>query len=140
MVAITVDFDKFISYFPYFKGKVDADGVQSAYEGAKSVIAVNVGEIVLPLENQTRGIYLATAHQAYLMLNPNLVSQGKVSNASEGSVSAGFVQPTYKSWLDYWLSLTPYGIELLAILSQVQPPMPRRPLSINPYYGALFNV
>ncbi len=140
MVAITVNYDTFISYFPYFKDKIDAEGVQSAYEGAKSVIAVNVGEIVLPVENQTRGVYLATAHQAYLTLNPNLVSQGKVSNASEGSASAGFVQPAYKNWLDYWLSLSAYGIELLSILAQVQPPLPRRPLGSIPYYEALFNV
>lgn len=140
MVAITVDYDKFMTYFPYFVGKLTEESVQASYEGAKSVISVNIGEIVLPVENQVRGVYLATAHQAYLMLNPNLISQGKVSNASEGSVSAGFVQPQYKGWLDYWLSLTPYGIELLAILAQVQPPMPRRPAEINPYYVGLFRV
>lgn len=139
MVAIVVDYQKFLSLFPAFTNVTEAQ-VLSAYDGAKSNIAVNVGEIVLPEENQVRGVYLATAHQLYLMLNPDIISQGKVSSASEGSVSASFVQPPYKSWLEYWLSLTPYGIELLGILSQVQPPMPRRPRKIYPYYNGGFVV
>lgn len=134
---ITVDLDTFLKYFPYFDNKVTEESLQSAYAGAGSFISTNEGAIKLPLNLQTRGVYLATAHVLYLGLNPDLVSQGKVASASEGSVSAGFVQPQYKNWLEYWLSLSPYGLELLAILSQVQPPMPRRPKGFYPYYVGL---
>ncbi len=134
MTAITIDYQTFITWFPYFTDKVTEEQVNAAYEGAKSYIAVNYGEIVLPAENQKRGVYLATAHQMYLGLNPQLATQGKVSSATEGSVSAGFVTPPYKNWFEYWLSLSPYGLELLALLSQVQPPMPRKPVNVYPYY------
>ena len=140
MAVITVDLDTFLKYFPYFVGKATAESLASAYEGAASVISVEEGGIVLPLNLQTRGVYLATAHTLYLQLNPNLVSQGKVASATEGSVSASFVQPPYKSWLEYWLSLSPYGIELLSILAQVQPPLPRKPLNDYPYYKGGFGV
>lgn len=141
MKKITVDPDYFLQYFPYFQNKnLTPETIGIAYEGASTVISTNLGEMELPKEQQIRGVYLATAHQLYLNLNPDIASQGKVASASEGSVSASFTQPQYKNWLDYWLSLSPYGIELMALLSQVQPPMPRRPVSNYPYYGAGFIV
>lgn len=131
---ITVDYNTFLSWFPAL-GTPTAAEVNAAYAGASSIISTHYGEIVLPAANQERGVYLATAHQLYLTQNPSLASQGKVSSATEGSVSASFAQPPYKNWLDYWLSLSPYGLELLALLSQVQPPMPRKPFNRYPYYN-----
>lgn len=136
--TICVELSTFKAWFPALDG-ITREQLEGAYEGAKSIISTNYGEIVLPKDLQKRGVYLATAHQYYISKNPDIVSQGKVANASEGSVSAGFVQPQYKNWLDYWLSLSPYGVELLGILTQVQPPLPRRPIGANPYYkGAFF--
>lgn len=132
---ITVDYKTFLSWFPAL-GNPTEEEVNSAYAGASSIISVHYGEIVLPSQNQQRGVYLATAHQLFLMQNPSIAAQGKVASATEGSVSAGFAQPPYKNWFDYWLSLSPYGMELLALLSQVQPPMPRRPVGSYPYYQA----
>lgn len=137
MTRITVDYNTFINWFPYFDGKITEDSLQFAYDGADSFISTTVGNIVLSLKNQTRGVYLATAHQMYINLNPDLVSQGKVASASEGSVSASFSQPQYKNWYEYWLSLSPYGLELLSLLSQVQPPMPRKPSNVYPYYKGI---
>lgn len=42
---------------------------------------------------------------------------GAVTSASEGSVSASFQPPPAKSALQYWLSSTPYGVQLWALLS-----------------------
>lgn len=140
MAVITVDYNTFLGLFPYFDGKVTEQSVQAAYNGASSVIAVNEGAIVLPLQSQIRGVYLATAHVMYLQLNPDLAAQGKVASASEGSVSASFTQPQYKNWLEYWLSLSPFGLELLSILAQVQPPFPRKPDNRYPYYKGGFGV
>lgn len=140
MAVITVDYNTFITYFPYFKDKITSESLQAAYSSASSVIAINEGAIVLPLDSQIRGVYLATAHTLYLQLNPALAAQGKVASATEGSVSASFTQPQYKNWLEYWLSLSPYGLELLAILAQVQPPLPRKPDNRYPYYKGGFGV
>lgn len=129
---MTVDFDKFKAWFPELNA--DRDMMQSAYAGAESFISTRLGTIVLDKEMQIRGVYLATAHNLYLRQNPQVVSQGKVASATEGSVSASWTQPAYKSWTDYMLSLTPYGLELLTILARVQPPMPRRPYAQYPYY------
>lgn len=132
---IRVYLDEFERLFPYFNGKVTEDSLLSAYEGAKAFISTKFGTIELPKKLQVRGVYLATAHAMYLQLNPDIVANGKVTSATEGSVSASFATPAYKGWFDYYLSMTPYGIELLSILSQVQPPMPDKPCGIYPYYG-----
>ena len=140
MGSIVVDYNTFIKWFPYFSGKCTEETVASAYEGAGSFISTNLGNINLPSNLQVRGVYLATAHVLFLQLNPDLASAGKVSNATEGSVSAGFVQPQYKNWLDYWLSLSAYGLELLSILAQIQPPLPNRRVGAYPYYKGGFGV
>lgn len=41
---------------------------------------------------------------------------GAVTSASEGSVSVSFTPPPAKSALEYWLSSTPYGIQLWSLL------------------------
>lgn len=136
---IEVTLEQFLTFFPYFEGKVNEAQLQGAYSGAQSYISVYEGEIVLPLELQTRGVYLATAHSLYMSLNPELLSGGgKIASAREGSVSVSYTQPQYKNWLEYQLSLSPYGIELMAILAQVQPPMPRKPTNEYPYYQGVY--
>lgn len=140
MNKIVVDYNTFIKWFPYFNDKATEESVESAYMGAGSFISTTLGNINLPDNLQIRGVYLATAHVLFLSLNPDLAMAGKVSNATEGSVSAGFVQPQYKNWLEYWLSLSPYGLELLSILAQVQPPLPKRRIGAYPYYKGGFGV
>lgn len=140
MTQITVDYNTFIQWFPYFDGKITDSMLSSAYEGAKSFISTTIGVINLPEGLQVRGVYLATAHCAYGAVNPEAFANGKVGNATEGSVSVGFNQPQYKNWLDYWLSLSPYGLELLSILAQVQPPLPRKRGGAYPYYKGGFGV
>ena len=140
MTTIAVDYDTFIDWFPYFTDKIDESGLSSAYAGASSFISTTLGAINLPESLQIRGVYLATAHCAYGAVNPQAFAQGKVGNATEGSVSVGFVQPPYKNWLEYWLSLSPYGLELLSILAQVQPPLPRKRGGAYPYYKGGFGV
>ena len=134
MTTITVDLSTFKSLFPAL-GDVTQEQLNSAYAGAGAYISTELGSIVLPANLQTRGVYLACAHRVYLMQNPDIATQGKVASATEGSVSASFTQPQYKNWLEYELSLSPYGLELLAILSQVQPPIARKPLNTYPYYS-----
>ncbi len=131
MTIIAVDNDTFRKWFPYFKESTD-ESIQAAYAGAGSYISLTAGEIGLSLPSQTRGVYLATAHLAFLAMNPGKTGAANMSSASEGSVSASF-QLYSDAWRRF-LSLTPYGLELLALLETVQPPMPEKPLNVLPYY------
>lgn len=133
-MIIAVDPDKFREWFPALADYTD-ELIASSYAGAGSYISLTAGEIGLPVALQTRGVYLATAHIAYLATNPNALRQ--LSSASEGSVSASFNTMSAKDYFQYYLQSTPYGLELLAILAQAQPPMPEKPTNIFPYYNAL---
>lgn len=69
-------------------------------------------------------IYLMTAH--LIELNNALVSGsssgidgGQVASASVGGVSVSKAIPKNATELDYWLNLTPYGMQLLALLSML---------------------
>lgn len=133
-MIITVDNDTFRKWFPYFKDAED-ESIQASYEGAGSLIALETGVIKLGEKSQTRGVYLATAHLLYLSMNPDKAAAANVGSASEGSVSASF-----QLYSDPWrrfLSLSPYGLELLALLSTVQPPLPDKPVNVLPYYNAI---
>lgn len=77
----------------------------------------------------------ATAHLLYLSMNPDKAASANLSSASEGSVSASF-QLYSDPWRRY-LSLSPYGTELLALLSTVQPPLPEKPVNVLPYYNSV---
>lgn len=133
-MEITVDYNLFKSYFPELT-TITEEQLEAAYAGVGAYISTECGAINLPKCLQERGVYLATAHKAYLIMNPDIARQGKVASATEGSVSASFTQPQYKNWLEYELSLSPYGLELLTILGQVQPPVARKPLNTYPYYS-----
>lgn len=131
MAVITVDNDTFREWFPYFKDSTDTS-IQAAYAGAGSYISLVAGEIGLNLQSQTRGVYLATAHLAYLAMNPDKAASANLTSGSEGSVSASFA--IYSDPWRRFLSTTPYGLELLALLSTVQPPMAGKQLNVLPYY------
>lgn len=133
-MKITVDYNVFQNLFPELKD-ITEEQLEAAYCGVGAYISTECGALNLPKCLQERGVYLATAHKAYLLLHPDVALQGKVASASEGSVSASFAQPPYKNWLEYELSLSPYGMELLTILAQVQPPLARKPLNTYPYYS-----
>lgn len=69
-------------------------------------------------------IYLMTAH--LVALNSNLangsssnVGGGQIASASVGGVSVSKAIPNNRTELDYWLNLTPYGMQLLALLSML---------------------
>lgn len=133
MSCITVNPSAFRQLFPAFK-KLSDETITMMYCGVPAYISTVAGAIGLDVKLQERGVYLATAHIAYMAANPDKFRQ--MTSASEGSVSASFATPPTKSIRDYWLSLSPYGMELLYILSTVQPPVPRKPYSPF-YYGAV---
>lgn len=134
MDAITINPTAFRTMFPEFKDFSD-ETIELLSCGVDAYISTIPGAIGLKERLQKRGVYLACAHIAYMSAHPDKFRQ--MSSASEGSVSASFATPPTKDIRDYWLSLSPYGLELLAILATVQPPVPRKNVSPYPYYGTI---
>lgn len=136
MTVIVPNVEQFLCMFPSFCGlgvcQCDLDRVQPRVIGYISNV---IGEINLTEELQVEGVYLATAHILELLKKP-AKQGGRLSSASEGSVSAGFQTVPVQSIRDWALSRTEYGLELIQILQQVQPPLPEKALNIYPYYGA----
>lgn len=134
MNKIVVNPTVFRTLFPEFKDLPD-ETIELISCGVDGYISTTLGAIGLTHGLQKRGVYLATAHIAYMSAHPDKFRM--TTSASEGSVSASFATPPNNNVRDYWLSLTPYGLELLFILSTVQPPVPRRKVSPYPYYGTI---
>jgi hypothetical protein len=65
-------------------------------------------------------LYLMTAHLLYIT---DSINQGKPAqmtiSASEGTVSVGFQPPPITNGWQWWLSATPYGQQLWALLSSL---------------------
>lgn len=127
--------EQFNAMFPelekYSLTQNDLNGVQGRVIG---FISNNEGEINLTLPLQNQGVYLATAHILFLMKNP-AKQGGRLTSATEGSVSAGFQSAPFNTIRDWSLGRTEYGLELIQILQQVQPPLPDKDESPVPYYG-----
>lgn len=72
-------------------------------------------------ENRVNAIYLLTAHLSMLTYKNRAGhgtggQGGQVASASVGEVSVSYVQiPAQNDTFSYWLGLTPYGLELLAL-------------------------
>ena len=61
---------------------------------------------------------LMAAHLLYLSEKiASGAAMGIITSASEGSVSVGIAPPPFKSMFQAWLSETPYGKQLYALLS-----------------------
>lgn len=131
MAEIIIDINTFKNLFPEFQD-VDNSIIENSKEGIGSYISTTLGNIKLNSKLQIRGNYLALAHLVSLKLNPPS-GYGKVTSASQGSENASFNPGPTKNWFDYNLSLTPYGVELLSILSLVQPPIQKKPLNLKYY-------
>lgn len=64
-------------------------------------------------------IYLLTAHRTFLNSQAQTGQagqSGKVASASADGVSVSYAQMPGSDNFDYWLSLSPYGLELAALL------------------------
>lgn len=64
-------------------------------------------------------INLMTAHLIFLnkKIDNGNNATGAVQSATEGSVSVSFTAPPSRDGWEYWLSSTPYGVQLWALLS-----------------------
>lgn len=138
MTIISPTIENFNAMFPNMAKlnltQTDLDNVQSRVIGYISNV---LGEINLTPALQTEGVYLATAHILFLLHNPAKTG-GRLTSATEGSVSAGFQSVPISTIRDWSLSRSEYGLELIQILQQVQPPLPQKDCCPFPYYGGTY--
>lgn len=125
MTDVTVNYEGFIATFNEFSNIEEYPQltVTSYIEVATSYIPTkNMGS----LKNNARvyAIYLMTAHLLTLrkQIQNNVGEKGTTqigfeTSASIGDVSVSMQMPNNKNQLDYWFSLTGYGLELRALLS-----------------------
>lgn len=132
--VVIVSLQGFLQEFPEFNNDTYTNICPTAFRQAK---------IYIPIKNQGRlnddkrvlAIYLLTAHLSTLMYRQQSGQgqAGAVASAAVGEVNISYVQiPNLDMW-SYWLSLTPYGLDLLGLLET---------LSCVPFYvgGSLERV
>ena len=118
---ITVSIDEFYTYFPEFNTDDYTTIASAALARAQVYISLkNWGR--LQDDKRVLAVYLLMAHLATLMYKTSTgdtsSTSGRVASASVGEVSISYeALPTSTDDFDYWLSLTPYGLELLALLN-----------------------
>lgn len=123
MSSITVTIDEFYTYFPEFNTDDYTTVATAALTRAQVYITLkNCGR--LKDDKRKLAIYLLTAHLTTLMYKnaqgDTASANGRVASASVGEVSVSYeTLPTSSDDFDYWLSLTPYGLELLALLNTI---------------------
>jgi hypothetical protein len=116
MADITLIISDFRAQFPAFSAVSDAQ-ITLYFNMATDFISVkNYG--LLKDNSRTLALYLLTAH--LLQIAGQVVSNdavGTVTSATVGGISVSLLQPTASNEFKFWLNQSPYGQQLLGLLS-----------------------
>lgn len=135
--TVIVILQEFYNQYPEFNTEEYKNICPRCFRQAKCRIGIkNCGR--LKDCNRIDAIYLLTAHLSMMAYKAQSgqggeMRAGQVASAAVGEVNVSYVQiPNLDQW-SYWLTLTPYGLELLALYEQ---------LTAVPYYigGSLERV
>lgn len=120
MTVIVFDVTAFRASFPQFANatKYPTSQLQGYFDSASCIINNNdYGCGYLTGMCRVRALNLQTAHLAALA---DIIAAGQapglVNSATVDKVSVSLTPPPFKNQWQWWLSLTPYGAELLALL------------------------
>ena len=125
MAELVLSVAEFRQRFPSFSDttKYSDEFIQSQLDVAMLYISPDPNCLVTQCQ-QKQMIYLLSAH--LVELNKSVASSsgssigaGQVASASVGGVSVSKALPNNRTELDYWLNMTPYGMQLLALLSML---------------------
>lgn len=120
MAVITFDVTAFRAAFPQFANltKYPDARLQGYFDSASCIINNNdYGCGSLTGTCRVRALNLQTAHLAALAdIIAGGQAPGLVNSATVDKVSVSLTPPPFKNQWQWWLSLTPYGAELLALL------------------------
>jgi len=115
---ITLDLAIFRARFPKFSdiNAYPDIAIQAQFNTAIAFMS-NEPNCFLAVGAQEEALYLLTAHLLYIssMIAAGTPVQVMVS-AAEGTVNAGFAPPPFKNGFQFWLTSTPYGSMLWALL------------------------
>lgn len=103
-------------YAPTFDKYTDAQ-LNWFFESIEGLLD-NSESSCISLKNRKRWYYLLVAHKALLQDRINSGNSGlvgRISSATEGSVSISSEYPSGSGALEQWLKQTPYGAEFYAI-------------------------
>lgn len=121
---IVISLDDFLINYPEFDNSIYTSYLPIAFRQAFNY--VNLRYKCFDEETKRAVIYLLTAHLSVLKVQAvNNSAQGGqgglVASASVGEVSVSYTTIPNQDNISYWLSLTPYGLELLALLEDLMP-------------------
>ncbi|TCJ96149.1 uncharacterized protein DUF4054 [Volucribacter psittacicida] len=115
-----MDIQVFRRIFPAFVGEAFPDEMIETWGNlAKSYLSESW---LLNGERFSLALNLMTAHLLFSVsqsTKSNNGASGTVQSASQGSVSVSFSTPTTKNGWEFWLSTSPYGVQLWALLNSV---------------------
>lgn len=120
--TVSVSLSEFYSLYPEFNTENYTSICPACFNRAQCYFSIqNMGR--LQNCNRKSAIYLMTAHLSLLTYRNQSgaggAASGLVASAAVGEVNVSYVQiPNLDKW-EYWLSLTPYGLELLALLDRL---------------------
>ena len=122
-VAVTFDPNAWAAAYPQFSNIASAT-LTGVVLPLAQVYCRNDGGGPIDDENmQTQALWLMVAHCAQILfgstIQPLSSVVGRVSNASQGSVSVSTSWPAASSITDAWLSQTQYGAAFLALVNSV---------------------
>lgn len=123
MAELVLSTAEFRQRFPSFSDetKYSEEFIQSQIDVAMLYISPGPNCLVTQCQ-QKQMIYLMTAHLSALnnsLANGDSSAGGQIASASVGGVSVSRALPNNRTELDYWLNMTPYGMQLLALLSML---------------------
>lgn len=120
MTVHTLDIDKFRTIFPAFADPVLYPPDMLNFWFAMATCELSATDsCVLHGDCLDNALMLCVAHIGTLLTRAaqGQAQTGAVTSAAIDKVSVGFTAPPFKDGWDYWLSLTPYGLQLHALLS-----------------------
>lgn len=143
-MEIEITLQEFLKRFPFFRDKeLTQEDLENQRELVNVFIATRLNTINLTPRLQTTGVYLAFAHLMALQFDPNgsnpdglKDARGDILSTTQGSESVGFNRGQ-NNWNDIFLSKTGYGLMLLSILKNINPPCIKKPLNLFPYYNSI---
>jgi len=117
-MIIELDIDSFRANFPAYADEAIYTDMRllAQYEHGKCYIADN--DCTLAEQCREYALQLVLAH---LLSIQDSITAGRptqiVTSATEGSVSVSLSEPPNSGTFSYWLNTTPYGVQVLAMLS-----------------------
>lgn len=120
---ITANIDEFLIIYPNFN-TLEIKPIATFYFNDTVAWAKTQWDLRRFGARLNNAIYLLTAHRVYLNIQSRTGQAGqggKVASATVDGVSVSYTQMPSTDNFNYWLSLSPYGIELAALLDTLSP-------------------